>query len=121
MRFQGWREPKPLRSRCGSAVYITHDDYGDKVLSSPRKEPKPQTNSKQILLDEQDSSKPERVNRLSQHTLSSKHKSSRARPREANVDMNWYSWSKMNVYKDYQAVIYKDNGTLRTKSFGKAR
>ena len=115
MRFPGWKEPKPLRSRCGSAV--VDETRGGPVPRSARK-------SRESKEDNDDSRSVRRsrvdetevneiINRLSQPTMSSKTKSSTGRAREAGTDMNWYSWSKMNVYKDYQGVLYGKNGALK--------
>ena len=116
MRFPGWKEPKPLRSRCGSA------SYDNDVKSAPRSAPKSRESKggptvsrslRSSQINDQEDVK-QIINRLSQPTLSSKVKGSVNRAREAGTDMNWYSWSKMNVYKDYQGVLYGKNGTLKT-------
>ena len=118
MRFPGWKEPKPLRSRCGSAS----NENESKPASVPKSAPKSRESKGEPevarsfqkgkqLKDEYDVK--QMVNRLSQPTASSKVKTSAARAREAGTDMNWYSWAKMNVYKDYQGVIYGNNGTLK--------
>lgn len=117
MRFPGWKEPKPLRSRCGSAT----NDNDLKFTSESKSVPKSRDSkegpavSKSVrtsqIKDEEEVK--QLINRLSQPTLSSKVKASTSRPREAGTDMNWYSWAKMNVYKDYQAVIYGKNGALK--------
>ena len=130
MRFPGWKEPKPLRSRCGSASQANEFD----VKSAPRSAPKTRESkdgpvfsrsvrSSQLRssqLRDQDDVK-HIINRLSQPTLSSKVKGSINRPREAGTDMNWYNWSKMNVYKDYQGVLYGKNGTMKTTVRNKER
>ena len=109
MRFQGWREPKPLRSRCSSAV---HTDITDKSNTERLK------SSKRSVRDSTEEQK-EVLSRLSQPTTSSKWKSTRTR--EVGTDMNYYSWSKMNVYKDYQKVMYGANGTTKKPSLVKER
>ncbi|XP_060606602.1 uncharacterized protein LOC132758914 [Ruditapes philippinarum] len=101
MRFQGWREPKPLRSRCSSAVNTEDLDKNNaERLKSAKK-------SVRDSVDEQK----ETLTRLSQPTTASRWKS--ARTREVGTDMNYYSWAKMNVYKDYQKVMYGANGTAK--------
>ena len=147
MRFPGWKEPKPLRSRCGSASQANELD----VKSFPRSAPKSRESkdgpvmSRSIRgegpfvsrsvrsegslvsrsvrsgqLSHQDDVK-HIVNRLSQPTLSSKVKGSVNRPREAGTDMNWYNWAKMNVYKDYQGVLYGKNGTMKNTTRNRER
>ena len=125
MRFPGWKEPKPLRSRCGSAVN-DNERKSVPVQRSARKnrEPKEDRVDSSSLRRSQIMDKTEVkevITRLSQPTLSSKVKSSTVRAREAGTDMNWYSWAKMNVYKDYQGVLYGKNGTLKRSVRNKER
>ncbi|KAL4219648.1 hypothetical protein ACF0H5_022220 [Mactra antiquata] len=110
MRFQGWREPKPLRSRCNSAVTSTDVDKSSERIRSARRSAKETSDEVKEV-----------VSRLSQPTTSSKWKTSSARAREVGTDMNYYSWSKMNVYKDYQRVLYKDNGAVKKTNLVKER
>jgi len=123
MRFGSWREPKPLRPRCNSANVLEAAETPDlPSQQSPRRSagraPIPvsargeRATPKTYHMRDQTSN----TTRLSQPTASSTWKTSKARAREALVDMNYYSWSKMNVYKDYVGVIYGSNGTAkRTK------
>lgn len=111
MRFQGWREPKPLRSRCSSAVLTEElDKCNTERLKSARRSAREKTDVEKEMVD-----------RLSQPTKSSIWKTSSARAREVGTDMNYYSWSRMNVYKDYQKVLYGDNGAVKQINKGKAR
>lgn len=117
MRFQSWREPKPLRSRCNSAVVgdsIDRDVPEErKTVRSAGRAPssvRRETGDKQSSTS---SSSEDVLARLSQPTASSKWKTTQARAREVGTDMNYYSWSKMNVYKAYVGVIYGSNGTTK--------
>lgn len=117
MRFQSWREPKPLRSRCNSAVVaesIDRDTIDERktVRSAGRAPVSAKKDSDERTVTS--SSSGDVLARLSQPTASSKWKTTKARAREVGTDMNYYSWSKMNVYKAYVGVIYSSNGTTKT-------
>ncbi|KAH3797040.1 uncharacterized protein LOC127838335 [Dreissena polymorpha] len=132
MRFQGWREPKPLRPRCYSALVTNSDTATTELKVSPRRSagraPLSASSSKPVKSASSSSGRlgqshgvtdcgkaeSKTLLRLSQPTASSAWKTSRAR--EALVDMNYYSWSKMNVYKDYMGVMYGANGTTKRTS-----
>lgn len=116
MRFQSWREPKPLRSRCNSAVVADSVDRESiderKTMRSAGRAPvhaKKEAEERAVSTGSSD----DVLARLSQPTASSKWKTTKARAREVGTDMNYYSWSRMNVYKAYVGVIYGSNGTMK--------
>ena len=116
MRFQSWREPKPLRSRCNSAVATASVDRecieDRKVTRSVGRAPEPMRREQEERAVST-SSNEDVLARLSQPTASSKWKTTKARAREVGTDMNYYSWSRMNVYKAHQGVIYGSNGASK--------
>ncbi|XP_067660272.1 uncharacterized protein [Haliotis asinina] len=53
------------------------------------------------------------VNRLSRPTISTKRKTVKLYPNLGYVDMNFYSWRNMQLYKDYQRTIFNDKGAVK--------
>ncbi|XP_046567535.1 uncharacterized protein LOC124275895 [Haliotis rubra] len=53
------------------------------------------------------------VNRLRRPTISTRRKTVKLYPNLGYVDMNFYSWRNMHLYKDYQRTIFNDKGAVK--------